>query len=81
MENNMGEVNTMIGNLRNMALDMSSELDNQNTQVDRINRKVRFSANKNLSLFLFLHYVCTVYFCKYFLVTNRPIPTWLPSIR
>nr|CAD7440646.1 unnamed protein product [Timema bartmani] len=39
MENNMGEVNTMIGNLRNMAIDMGSELENQNRQVDRINRK------------------------------------------
>lgn len=42
MEDNMGQVNTMIGNLRNMALDMGSELENQNAQVDRINRKVRF---------------------------------------
>lgn len=41
MEENMGQVNTMIGNLRNMALDMGSELQNQNTQIDRINRKVR----------------------------------------
>lgn len=40
MEDNMGQVNTMIGNLRNMALDMGSELENQNRQVDRINRKV-----------------------------------------
>jgi hypothetical protein len=40
MEENMGQVNTMIGNLRNMALDMGSELQNQNTQIDRINRKV-----------------------------------------
>lgn len=40
MEDNMGQVNTMIGNLRNMALDMGSELENQNNQVDRINRKV-----------------------------------------
>nr|CAD7406913.1 unnamed protein product [Timema cristinae] len=39
MENNMGEVNTMIGNLRNMAIDMGSELENQNRQIDRINRK------------------------------------------
>lgn len=36
----MGQVNTMIGNLRNMALDMGSELENQNRQIDRINRKV-----------------------------------------
>lgn len=43
MEENMGQVNTMIGNLRNMALDMGSELENQNRQVDRINRKVRLS--------------------------------------
>lgn len=42
MEENMGQVNTMIGNLRNMALDMGSELENQNRQVDRINRKVNF---------------------------------------
>ncbi|CAH1728695.1 unnamed protein product [Chironomus riparius] len=39
MEDNMGQVNTMIGNLRNMALDMGSELENQNRQIDRINRK------------------------------------------
>lgn len=40
MEDNMGQVNTMIGNLRNMALDMGSELENQNRMVDRINLKV-----------------------------------------
>lgn len=43
MEENMGQVNTMIGNLRNMALDMGSELENQNRQIDRINRKVFLS--------------------------------------
>lgn len=41
MEDNMGQVNTMIGNLRNMALDMGSELENQNRMVERINAKVR----------------------------------------
>lgn len=50
MEDNMGQVNTMIGNLRNMALDMGSELENQNRQVDRINRKV--SVDKLLISFL-----------------------------
>lgn len=44
MEENMGQVNTMIGNLRNMALDMGSELENQNRQIDRINRKVSSAA-------------------------------------
>lgn len=48
MEENMGQVNTMIGNLRNMAIDMGSELENQNRQIDRINLKVR---NNNGSLF------------------------------
>lgn len=36
----MGQVNTMIGNLRNMALDMGSELENQNRMIERINAKV-----------------------------------------
>lgn len=40
MEDNMGQVNTMIGNLRNMALDMGSELENQNRMIERINTKV-----------------------------------------
>ena len=40
MEENMGQVNTMIGNLRNMALDMGSELENQNRMIERINTKV-----------------------------------------
>ncbi|KAJ9599413.1 hypothetical protein L9F63_010104, partial [Diploptera punctata] len=39
MEENMGQVNTMIGNLRNMAIDMGSELENQNRQIDRIKNK------------------------------------------
>jgi len=39
MEDNVGQVNTMIGNLRNMAVDMGSEIENQNRQVGRINLK------------------------------------------
>lgn len=53
MEENMGQVNTMIGNLRNMALDMGSELENQNRQIDRINRKVT-STNLSMLVSLFL---------------------------
>lgn len=53
MEENMGQVNTMIGNLRNMALDMGSELENQNRQVSRINMKVFFFL-KMLYLLTFL---------------------------
>lgn len=38
----MTEVSTMIGNLRNMAIDMGSEISGQNIQIDRINAKVKF---------------------------------------
>ncbi len=41
MEENMQQVSTMIGNLRNMAADMGTEVENQNRQLDRINLKVR----------------------------------------
>ena len=40
MEENMQQVSTMIGNLRNMAQDMGTEVENQNRQLDRINLKV-----------------------------------------
>jgi len=40
MEENLGQVNTMIDNLRNMALDMGSEMDNQNAQLNRVTAKV-----------------------------------------
>lgn len=53
MEDNMGQVSTMVGNLRNMALDMGSELENQNRQIDRINRKV-------LIILLFECYICVI---------------------
>jgi len=37
MEQNMQEVSIMVGNLRNMAVDMGGEIGNQNQQIDRIN--------------------------------------------
>ena len=40
MEDNMGQVSTMIGNLRNMDIDMGSEISSQNAQLGRINDKV-----------------------------------------
>jgi len=39
MEENLGQVSSMIGNLRNMAIDMGSEITQQNAQLDRINQK------------------------------------------
>lgn len=59
MEDNMGQVNTMIGNLRNMAIDMGSELENQNRQVDRINLKV-------IEAFFFCRYCGTTGFAIVF---------------
>ena len=40
MEENLGAVSGMIGNLRNMAIDMNSEITSQNKQLDRINVQV-----------------------------------------
>ena len=42
MESNLVEVSGMIGNLRNMAVDMGNEIGSQNRTVDRINQKVGF---------------------------------------
>lgn len=44
MEENMAQVGIVIGNLRNMALDMGSEISNQNSQLERIN--VKTNANE-----------------------------------
>jgi len=41
MEDNMGQVSTMIGNLKNMAIDMGTEIEGQNSQIDRINNKAQ----------------------------------------
>ena len=40
MEENLVAVGGMIGNLRNMAIDMNSEITAQNKQLDRINVQV-----------------------------------------
>lgn len=58
MEDNMTQVNTMIGNLRNMAIDMGSELENQNRQIDRINRKVSHLTTVLTNLGLCVKSVC-----------------------
>lgn len=40
MEDNLTQVGHILGNLKNMAVDMGSEIDSQNKQIDRINEKV-----------------------------------------
>jgi synaptosomal-associated protein 25 len=46
MEQNMGEVSNMIGNLRNMAVDMGNEIESQNKQVDRIRQKAESNKDR-----------------------------------
>ncbi|CAI5451080.1 unnamed protein product [Caenorhabditis angaria] len=41
MDENIQQVSTMVGNLRNMAIDMSTEVSNQNRQLDRIHDKAQ----------------------------------------
>lgn len=53
----MGQVNTMIGNLRNMALDMGSELENQNRMIERINMKV--------GVIVLVEYMCMGWFYSF----------------
>ena len=40
MEENLDQVGSIIGNLKNMAMDMGTEIEKQNQQIDRINGKV-----------------------------------------
>lgn len=40
MDENLTQVGNILGNLKNMALDMGNEIDAQNKQIDRINVKV-----------------------------------------
>jgi len=39
MEENLEQVSNVIGNLKNMAIDMGNEISAQNQQIDRINTK------------------------------------------
>ena len=40
MEDNMQQVGSVLGNLKNMATDMGQEIDRQNKQLDKIGAKV-----------------------------------------
>ncbi|KAK3093134.1 hypothetical protein FSP39_011526, partial [Pinctada imbricata] len=46
MEENLTQVSGMLGNLRNMAIDMGSEIESQNRQVDRINQKAQSNESR-----------------------------------
>lgn len=53
MEENLQQVSTMIGNLRNMACDMGNEIANQNNQIERIQQKVCYCSS-SIDLFTLL---------------------------
>ena len=44
MEDNMQQVGSMLGNLKNIAEDMGNEIDKQNKQIDKIGAKVKFKS-------------------------------------
>jgi len=46
MEDNMQAVGNVLGNLKNMAADMGSEIDRQNKNLDRINVKTNITDGK-----------------------------------
>lgn len=46
MEQNVGEVSNMLGNLRNMAIDMGNEIGSQNRALDRINQKAESNTGR-----------------------------------
>ena len=45
MEENLQTVDGMLANLRNMAVDMSAEISDQNEQLDRITLKVELECS------------------------------------
>ncbi|KAG8126118.1 hypothetical protein E2320_021430 [Naja naja] len=46
MEDNLTQVGHILGNLKNMAVDMGSEIDSQNKQIDRINLKAETNKDR-----------------------------------
>lgn len=66
---------THAGNLRNMAIDMGSELENQNNQIDRINRKVSVKFKSIIILVDLI--ISTTKLCYGCVIDSRTI--WLVS--
>ena len=75
MEENMQQVSTMIGNLRNMATDMGTEVANQNNQLDRINLKVNiFNHFLTGTLWKFKNLYAILLFCEIKELANLEYP-------
>ena len=65
MEENLAGVSVMVGNLRNMAIDMNSEISAQNKQLDRINVQV----SHRISSCLLVYFLCFETFWVYTIYT------------
>lgn len=50
MEENLDQVGSIIGNLKNLAIDMGNEIDQQNKTIDRINEKASLLQTKGLTV-------------------------------
>ncbi|XP_028933628.1 synaptosomal-associated protein 23 [Ornithorhynchus anatinus] len=46
MEENLTQVGSILGNLKNMALDMGNEIESQNKQIDRITEKAETNKDR-----------------------------------
>ncbi|KAG8449677.1 hypothetical protein GDO86_016354 [Hymenochirus boettgeri] len=46
MDENLQQVGSILGNLKNMALEMGNEIDSQNKQIDRINEKAETNRSR-----------------------------------
>ena len=49
IEDNLQAIDCMVSNLRNMAVDMSAEISDQNEQLERITLKVNGGFGKSLN--------------------------------
>ncbi len=56
MDDNLVQVGSMIGNLRNMAIDMGTEIENQNNLIGRVEKKVSFLGFEIWPWVLFLYF-------------------------
>lgn len=55
MEENLGAVGSIIDNLKTMAVDMGSEIDKQNKQIDSITAKVRVRESRRAASLVWFH--------------------------
>ena len=73
MDENLQQVSGIVGNLRHMAIDMQSEIESQNRQVDRIIDKVSVALLSWSSPFQFSSYELSAVL-SLFTINSTPPP-------